>query len=232
MYKICIVLQGQLYPEILYELFNTYKDVNSIILSTWNTEDINCINKCTQQGYNVIIQPPPEYITQANYQVKSLTAGFELAIKLGYTHAFRCRTDIKINNIIKLLDLLKNTIPNDKLSFLTMYKNEDMTPEYLTDQILYGPLDKLSKYFSIYQQPNDNRFVELFLMETYFKKCNISYNDIKDEICLMSRILYENNITIEYTKPQYCWQGNLLYRYYIYNRHPFSINERIQLNIQ
>ncbi len=68
-------------------------------------------------------------------------------------------------------------------------------------------------------------------METYFNKCNIKYNDIKDYIYLMSKILYKNNISIEFTKPPYRDQGNLIYRYYMYNTHPVSINEKKDLNI-
>jgi hypothetical protein len=232
MYKVCIVLQGQIYPEIIDELFKTYKDVKDIIISTWNTENMDCINKCREKGFEVILQDPPEYTVQANYQVKSLSAGFKRAIELGYTHAFRCRTDIKINNIVKLLDLLQSNIPLDKLSFLTMYKNNISEPEYLTDHIVYGPLEKLSNYWKTYQLPNDARFIELFLMETYFNKTNMVLNDIKNEITFFMKICYENGITVEFTKPQYRDQGNMLLRYYLYNQQPFFMNEKNELNIK
>jgi hypothetical protein len=231
MSKVCIVLQGQLYPEILDELLFTYKDISNIILSTWNTENIDCINKCIECGFQVIIQDPPEYKTQANYMVKSLSAGFKKAIELGYTYVFRCRTDIKINDIKKLLTLLSTEFTNDKLSFITMFKNLPNTPEYLVDNSAYGPLDKLSKYWGTYQLPGDQRFPELFLMETYFKNTSIIYSDIKDEVNFLSKELYKNNIEFIFTKAAYRNLGNLIYTYYKTTHSEHFINEKNELNI-
>ena len=104
MESICVVLQGQLYPAILDELLETYKDIKHKIISTWDTEDKNCIEICKKNGFIVIIQSVPEYITQANYQIKSLTAGCNYAIEQGFKYIFRFRTDMKINNINKLLN--------------------------------------------------------------------------------------------------------------------------------
>lgn len=223
--KVCVVLQGQLYPEIVNELIDTYKDINDKILSTWNTENSECINRCKENGFNVILQDPPEYLTSANYQVKSLSAGFKKAIDLGYTHAFRCRTDMKISNIGALLNLLEENVPIDKLSFIVMYKNHSTHPEYLTDHVVYGPLDKLLTYWSCYQLPNDDRFIELFLMETYFKKKNIVLEDIKNDVVFFIQLCYENNICIQFTKPSYKNQGNLVHIYYKCNKHPyFKVN--------
>jgi hypothetical protein len=231
MIKICIVLQGQIYHSILNELIDTYKDVKDKIISTWTTEDIDCINICKQNGFEVIIQDPPEYITQANYQIKSLSAGFRRAKELGYTHIFRCRTDIKINDINKLLNIINTDYSHDRLIFLTMYKNTPFTPEYLTDHVVFGPVEKMINYWAIYQTSHDTRFVELFLMETYFAMSNIQYDDIKDNIYLLCKKCYENNITIEFTKEIHKWHGNIIYRYYINNCHPNSLNERAELNI-
>ena len=203
MIKICVILQGQVYQGIIDELINTYKNISNKIISTWITEDKNCIDICRQNGFDVIVQDPPEYITSVNYQVKSLSAGIKRAIELGFTHGFRCRTDIKINDIKKLLNILANTGESDKLKFFTMYQNYPGHPEYLTDQIAYGPLDKLLKYWSIYQQPNDSRFPELFLMETYFGRNKIKYSHIKDYIDLFIKTCYQENIKIIYTKDCY-----------------------------
>jgi hypothetical protein len=228
---ICIVLQGQLYPDILQELLETYKDIKNKIISTWDTEDNNCIDICKQNNFIILQQSIPEYITQANYQVKSLTTGFEYAIKLGFKYAFRCRTDIKINNINKLLNILCTNYNNNKLSFITMYKNCPISPDYLLDYIAFGPLQKLKDYWSIYQLPGDNRFIELFLQEIYFKSNNIKLIDIFYKINFIQKDMYLNNIVIEWTKSQYRNQGNLIEQYYKYNCLPKSIEEKIELNI-
>lgn len=228
--KLCVVLQGQLYPDIINELLFTYRNVKDVILSTWNTEDQTCIDMCKESGFNVILQDPPEYRIATNYQVKSLSSGFKRAIDMGYTHAFRCRTDIKINDITGLLELLKNNLPTDKLAFLLMYKNDKHSPEYLTDHIAYGPLDKLRDYWCVYQQPSDSRFIELFLMETYFNKTAITLDDIKDDVTFFQKLCYINNVRIEYTKPSYINQGDLVRRYYNSTAHPYFRDEWSNLN--
>jgi hypothetical protein len=165
------------------------------------------------------VQDPPEFRCAANHQVKSIYAACQYAIEHGYTHALRMRADVKVNNVCKLISLLST----EKLSFLTMYQNHDDSLPYLTDYIAYGPLEKLQTYFSVYQSPSDTRWVELFLMETYFNKTNIRYEDIINDIDLMHYICYKENIVIEFTKPCYRDQGNMVVRYYYHNRHPKSL---------
>jgi hypothetical protein len=225
----CVIVQGKIYPEILNELLETYKDIKNKILSTWTTEDKSCIEICKQNGFDIIIQEPPEYCCPTNYQVKSVNLACNYALSKGFTHGFRIRADIKINKLNKLLEILLLT--SDKLSFLTMFQNLSLSPEYLTDYLIFGPLPKLERYFSIYQKPDDSRFVELFLMETYFNKNKIVYNDIKDEIYLFQKNCYIENITVEYTKPQYKNQGNLIVRYYNHNCHSISQQDKKDLNI-
>jgi hypothetical protein len=208
--KICVIIQGQIYNEILNELLETHKNIKNKILSTWTTEDTNCIEMCKQNGFEVLTQEPPNYRNAVNHQVKSVNLACKYALSKGFTHGLKIRTDIKINELNKLLEILSS---NDKLYFLTMYQNHDRSPEYLTDYIVFGPLEKLEKYFSIYQTPDDTRFAELFLMETYFNTFNITYDAIKDEINLFQKTCFINNITVDFTKPQYRYQEIWFYSY-------------------
>lgn len=234
MENICIILQGQLYKEIINDLLNTYKKINNnIILSTWTTEDKSCIEICRNQGWEIILQDPPEYKTAVNYMVKSLTPAIKLAIEKGYTHGFRFRTDQKINDVVKMLNILYKNCPKDKLCFESIIVNKPSSmcsPEYLIDQSTYGPLEKLQQYYSTYQLSNDSRFPELFLMETYFGK-SVTFNDIKNEICLFRKIFYENNIIIEWTKPSRTGEGNLIIRHYLHNAQKDTIDEARELGL-
>ena len=228
--KTCILIQGPIYAEILPELFETYSKCKyKKYLSTWDTVESKYINECKKQGFEVLTQSLPEYQSQANLQIKSLGLIINKAIIDGYTHGFRIRADVKINDINKLIKILEDC-PENKLSFLTCYQNDFNMKEYLTDQFIFGNLLNLKNYFNIYQTPNDTRFPEIYLMETYFNKINITYESIKNEINLFQEKCYKNNIVLEYTKPFSKDQGNLVLRYYLFNKHPNSIKEWNNLN--
>jgi hypothetical protein len=140
MRKTCVIIQGQLYPAICEKLLETHKGISHKILSTWNSEDSTCVELCKTNGFSVLLQDPPEYKISANYQIKSLTLGFQKARELGFTHVFRMRTDMKINDLPKLLSLLDDHCPEDKLAFMTIYQNNSHEKPYITDHFGYHRL--------------------------------------------------------------------------------------------
>jgi hypothetical protein len=213
MRKTCIVLQGEVYPELITELIETFAHIEHKILSTWDDQDKECLAALESHGFIVLVQPPPEYKCAVNYMVKSLQLGFKKAKTLGFTHAFRMRTDFKINDLPKLIQLL-DACSTEKLGFMTMYQNSSGSPQYLTDHFAYGPLDSLSVYFGTLAYPTESRFPELFLMESYFKQKGITYDKIKDQIFLFQDICAEHRIQIYWTKPKYRYQGEMIAYWY------------------
>jgi hypothetical protein len=211
--KSCVIVQGKIYKSILSDLLNTYKDIPDKIISTWDTEDLECINILRENGFEIIIQSIPEICNASNYQGKSMIGGILHAKKLGYTHALRIRADVKCNNMLLFISLLEKKYYN-KLSFMAFHRNiPNISEPYLLDHFIYGNLEDQYNYWNICQEKNDTRYCEKFLQETYFGKIDITYDDIKDKIFLFIEDARELGIEFYYTKPQYITHPELIKNY-------------------
>lgn len=222
MIKSCVVVQGQVYPEIVNQLIETYKDFPDKILSTWTTEHKESVDILTSKGFQIVIQEQPDHKTPVNYMTKSMQKGIELAESLGYTHIFRMRTDVSCNAVSKLLKILETEYIADKLSFIMLCRNSPSDEAYLCDHIVYGPLVEIKKYFSTVQSVGDTRYSESLYQEEYFgiSTSKISYDYLKDKVQFFINRCKMEDIQFHFTKPRYTDQGDLVKRYLWWNKEP------------
>lgn len=213
----CIVVQGPLYDKCIPYLLEDYKNYPHKILSTWNTEDPEKLQKLSEIGFRIVLNEYPNPRNALNHQALTTKTGTELAKLLGYTHVFRFRTDVHCNNISKLINIYESYDKN-KLVFLTWFQSPEHNPPhkyhgYLLDHIVYGPISEIFKYYNVLGSHQEHRHSEKFFQEMYFRKENIVYNDIKENITLCIGDLINKDITFFYTKPGTEDHGELLYRY-------------------
>jgi len=213
----CIVVQGPLYDKCMPYLLEDYKDYPHKILSTWNTEDQEKIQKLKENGFRIVLNDYPSPRSKINHQALTTKTGTELAKTLGYTHIFRFRSDVHCNNINKLMSIYES-YDKDKLVFLTWFQSPDHNPPhiyhaYLMDHIVYGPTDKIFKYYNVLGSHQEYRHSEKFFQEMYFGKENLVYDHIREEVRLCINDLINKDITFFYTKPGTEDHGELLYRY-------------------
>jgi hypothetical protein len=222
MVKSCVVIQGQVYPQIVNQLIETYKDFPDKILSTWTTEHKESVDILRSKGFQIVIQEQPEYKTPVNYMTKSLQKGIEFAETLGYTHVFRMRTDVRCSAFSKLVNILETDYLLDKLSFIMLCKNIPGGDSYLCDHIVYGPLFEIKKYFSSVQSVGDTRYSESLYQEEYFgiSTSKISYDYLKDKVQFFINRCKMEDIQFHYTKPMYVDQGDLVKSYLCWNKEP------------
>ena len=213
----CIVVQGPLYDKCMPYLLEDYKDYPYKILSTWNTEDPEKLEKLRKIGFRIVLSDYPSPRTAINHQALTTKRGTEFAKSLGYTHVLRFRSDVHCNDISKLISIYES-YNKDKLVFLTWLESPDHNPPhiyhaYLMDHIVYGPTDKIFKYYSVLASHQEDRYSEKFFQESYFVKDNLVYDDIREKITLCIGDLINNDITFFYTKPGQEDHGEMLYRY-------------------
>ena len=213
----CIVVQGPLYDKCMPLLLEDYKDCPHKILSTWNTEDPEKIEKLKEIGFRVVLNEYPSPRNTINHQVVTIKAGTELAKSLGYSHVLRFRTDIQCNDIHKLIRIFES-YNKDKLVFLTWFQLPSHNPPHvydahLMDQIIYGPINDMLMYFNVLGSHQETRGCERFFQEVYFGKKNLVYDDIKEQVTLCIGDLFDKDIQFFYTKPGREDHGELLYRY-------------------
>ena len=114
----CIVVQGPLYDKCMPYLLEDYKDYPYKILSTWNTEDPEKLEKLRKIGFRIVLSDYPSPRTAINHQALTTKRGTEFAKSLGYTHVLRFRSDVHCNDISKLISIYES-YNKDKLVFLT-----------------------------------------------------------------------------------------------------------------
>jgi len=93
-------------------LYKKYFPKAFIVLSTWEGEDMDTVNRARSAGVEVILNKKPAAgLLNVNLQTASSTAGLKLAAKMNKKYALKTRTDERIYNsqfLIFLSNLLKN----------------------------------------------------------------------------------------------------------------------------
>lgn len=214
----CIVIQGPLYDKSMPYLLEDYKDYPHKILSTWNTEDPEKIEKLKEIGFRIVLNEYPNVRCSINHQVVTMKAGIELAKSLGYTHVLHFRSDVHCNDIHKLIRICESYDKN-KLVFLAWLESPSHNPPhtyvaYLMDQIIYGPINDMLMYYNVLRTSQVvEHFAEKYFQEMYFGKENLLYDDIREKVTLCIGDFINNDLTCFYTKPGHEDHGEMLYRY-------------------
>lgn len=160
--KVGIVIQGPLKLEdnFTYETIKFYKEVYKnceIILSTWDDENIEELQKIGKLGVEIIKNKRPikSDINNLSYQVISTKAGIELAEKKQCSYILKTRTDFRIydTGVDKFLISLLKTYPSNN-----KYQNERIIgiglnirkydPSF-SDLFQFGSVEEIKKMWDI-----------------------------------------------------------------------------------
>lgn len=133
--KRCFMVQGPLtYAKELTPMLQ--KMPGQVLWSTWDSEPDDLKQLLTAAGIEVVTSPIPAEdkrgFCNANLQFASTDYGLQAAKARGFTHVFRIRHDIILDNPQKLLNAV-----GDNVGFPCHYR------WYLMDYIVSGPIDKL-----------------------------------------------------------------------------------------
>jgi hypothetical protein len=203
--SISIVMQGEVLEEnnFTYETIKLYKRMFPhclIILSTWEGEHLDTIDKIINLDVQVILNQKPTVSdgTNVNMQTVSSVSGIELALKLNSDFCLKTRTDHRIYNpdifanMLSLQRLFPSIVQNqnDRLVFFSLG-----TIKYrlysISDMFVFGRTNEILKYFDVELKEvfNENsrkilsinkwsksRFSEVYLFTEYLKKY---HKDIK-----------------------------------------------------
>lgn len=162
--KYAVIVQGPIYKkdDFTLETIRIYKKLfhgTNIIVSTWNTEDTNYIEKIKAENVKVILNTEPEIPgpSHINFQLKSTVAGIKLAEELGAEYVLKTRTDQRIYGI-NVLDFFKNllkTFPpkagyRQKERIIGVSLNTFKYRLYdLSDMVVFGFLEDMKLFWSV-----------------------------------------------------------------------------------
>lgn len=162
--SLCIVIQGPIVKEndFTLETCKIYKKIfnnsETIILSTWDTEDKKYLKNFEAIGVKVLLSKAPDFAGRANlnYQILSTMKGLEEGEKLGCEYAIKTRTDQRFysTNLSRdLFNLLKIYPPSPNYNMhsrLVALSFNSFKYRYygISDMFLFGNTQDMLKYWN------------------------------------------------------------------------------------
>lgn len=196
-------------------LINDFRDITDKVVSTWSDQSPDYIRDLEENGFKVIVNQVPDVRNSKTYQQISMLAGLNYIKSEGsYTHVLRTRTDIHYSDIKKVLEIYAS-YDETKPTFFCWFRNNNYECGYLMNNVVYGPIDVVEKYFSYTCEGNEHIFDEVLFQETLFNDVEkpIPYDAIRNRINLSLDDLNKNGIVVSWTKADKVHEGNLLVRY-------------------
>ena len=216
----CLIIQGPLYDKSMPYLIEQIKLVPSII-SIDDREDPVKIDLIKKYAIDLILNKMPENpgFQHINYVNTAIRSACLRAKQLGYTHGLRYRTDLYSSKIVELFNTFVRESDTNIVGLTwrkqpaTVERDGYINPEgYITDHIMYAPIDLLFNYYNILPPDGNMIHCEIFHQNTYFNKNIVLYNDIKYSVCFVLDKLFQNNIDLAFTDHE-TEQGNLILVY-------------------
>lgn len=162
--SLCIVIQGPIVKEndFTLETCKIYKKIfnnsETIILSTWDTEDKKYLKNFEAIGVKVLLSKAPDFAGRANlnYQILSTMKGLKEGEKLGCEYAIKTRTDQRFysTNLSRdLFNLLKIYPPSPNYNMhsrLVALSFNSFKYRYygISDRFLFGNTQDMLKYWN------------------------------------------------------------------------------------
>lgn len=184
--KICIFVQGPLnYYKNIIKSYEPYK--NNVIIST-NDKSLKALFTLYSNDFKILKTELAKYPGKANInnQVKTTFEGVKLAEQIGFEYIFKIRSDVFIDDIYFLIELL-----NKKSIYFPAYHNHD--GGYLCDYMMFASTKFMIDFWDIPLTDEDTA-PEIILTRKYLK---INENNNLEYIF---PLLYSNKITAYWAK--------------------------------
>jgi hypothetical protein len=188
--NIAILVTGKIEKRIIESVIESYSNIDNKILSTWDTEDMECIKQFEENGFQIVLTKPPVMTTTTvngtMMQLIPIASGVKYAKERGYEYLMRSRTDIVSSDFLKYLDKTKH-LYKDKLTALAF------NTKYIFEVFICGKIDEMVKFYKVPSE-TDMRTSEEFLSEEYIGVIPVKEEDIRRKITETYNICKDNSM--------------------------------------
>lgn len=205
----CIVITGLVLEEYIESLLITYKNVKHKMIVTWKDQDIKLLQKLENNGFVIILNDYPAKKCSVNYQTRNIYTGFLKAKEMLFKYVIRMRTDVQCDNFLKFMGAIRN-LYIEKLScicgqgytqgYFDGVNHITWDTDYFQDFCIAGPINAIIPMFEQEQVEEDGRFPEIFWLETYLCKKNVTANEIKKSFNYFISLMEKNHIIFYWIK--------------------------------
>jgi len=184
--KCAIVIQGPVMhkSDFTLETIRMYRKMFpnvQVILSTWEGEDEETMEKIREEGAEVVISKSPGYggPGNTNMQLASSSAGIKFAREMGFEYVLKQRTDVRMYNpraIEFMLNLLKHFPPSERSGQRArlIATGSALYQPYQYGEFLFGAIEDMDVYYVCplikEGQEFENYVVEVYIPTEFLKK--------------------------------------------------------------
>lgn len=248
-----IIMQGPIRHEDDFtletvKLYLRHYPSATVILSTWEDEDVSAIQKIDNKRLRVILNKKPDHPggSNINMQIVSTKAGIDKAIELSLKYVLKTRCDQRMYGIdsLKFLKNMTECFPvlNCNLQRKRIITNNTgtnsginrTTPHHLSDFFMFGDITDMALYWSsdIVMTPV---YVEAYLLQQFLQKTGWKIqNTVEDFMMALGKrcIIVDNESVDVYWPKNTPKHVNVLreYRLRDYLNPTFGMNFKSWLN--
>lgn len=184
-----ILITGLLNEYYTFNLLKSYDGMSNKFISTWSNSDSGLLDILIKNDFSIILTDHDPSLSRANCQFITIINGLKYIKEkhVEYKYVIRSRTDIFSENIESFISVTKHLYSNK----LTVICGIHTTIIYFLDIIVAGTIDEMISFYKL-MDPNDTRCQEIFLIEEYTQKKNLTREDIKSyfNFCLDECVKY------------------------------------------
>ena len=176
---LAVVVQGpasESYTQLLLQSFQAWGGgcggAELCVFSGWQGEGGTPVARAyAAAGWGVVLPDPPAHpgVQNVNRQLVGKHAGLLAARRAGATHAVVFRGDMELRHPADFVARVVGTPA--RLTTVAWIR-------YLTEYVVAGPIEDLLELFSALQAPGDERFAELFIMDSFAARRNLTHQQL------------------------------------------------------
>jgi len=205
MVKICYIITGLIKEQYINGLINSFTNIETKIISTWQNTPNEYIQILESAGFTIILNEQPKIKMSTNFQSICVVSAIRHIQTLGFTHVIRTRTDLFSNTFDLLMEFIKQRLKENDSKLLSPCGLSDSgSMMYFLNLLEAGKCDTMIRFYDKQQEQDDSRCPEIFLLESFLNKNNISRKDILSVFDFYAQELQQSPVLVEW--PEKGWE--------------------------
>lgn len=180
-------------------LLEQTKDIPHKFASVWENENPEYVKRLSENNFTIVTS---EVKLQQFYlpQFIPVVNGLQRIKDDGFQYVLKTRFDVISPDFMKYIELVQQVFKTK----ITVLSGIETDKRFFVQILEYGNIDDMRCFYT--NQPREDiskRFPELFLMETYSKKHNLTKDDIKEIFNFSLPLCIEHNIEFIWYRPNH-----------------------------
>jgi hypothetical protein len=193
--KAAVLFTGKIYTSAFDSFLEQTKNIEHKFASIWENEEPIYKIKLLEHNFTVIENRIDQQLLYTPASI-SIVNGFQRIKEEGFDVVLKTRFDVISSDYTRYLDVLQKG-DRDKINVLSGIHTDIL---YFLEIMAYGTIENMCKFYTLHEK-SDPRCPEVFAMETYSGKQNLSKEDISSIFTFSLPACREKNIEFIWYRP-------------------------------